>query len=73
MTYYFDAEGVPFTYEPELDRGLVWDTSPPREVKRDFRDDVRVSVDRGEFERLRAARYFETEDLPVSAIGRTAA
>jgi hypothetical protein len=35
-----------------LDRGLAWDTSPPREVRRDFRDDVRVSIDPSTFEQL---------------------
>jgi hypothetical protein len=55
VTYYYDAAGVPFTYDDERDLGLAWDTDPPREVWRVFRDDVRISVDRDEFDELRRA------------------
>jgi hypothetical protein len=53
VVFYYNAAGVPFTYDPERDLGLAWDTDPSREVWRVFRDDVRISVDRAEFERLR--------------------
>lgn len=53
--HYYDAEGVPFSYDTEHDLALAYETDPPRRVHRAFRDDVRVCVEPDEFERLRRA------------------
>jgi hypothetical protein len=52
-----NGKAFPSAYriDGERDVGLAHGTDPPREVRRDFRDDVRVSVDRAEFEQLRRA------------------
>jgi hypothetical protein len=47
--FYFDADGIPLSYDEARDIMLAHDVTPPRPVRREFADSEGVPISRARF------------------------